>query len=1021
MKNKKHFLFLVLILGVLVFVFSNFIGTAINESVKLQNNQAAAVSNNDFVNKLTKEKNKERGERVQEITKALTRGKRISTATDELKNIVLERKELLKKIIGEDAEATIKLMFNNHYRSILPAELQGDIEIETIVEGVLEVYVLDDFNNKTSQTKYILNTTSGERLTIHPANGFKDFVESRTKLRIQGYRIDNELLFDGSASLAHLSLENSGFDVVEQPGNPPIVGVENVAIILLYSSDESMPTSPTIPEFNNFLNGKLNNFYKENSYNNMSISGSTYGWYPVDPSVCDSEGIKQVAISAADNDINFLNYDRIIIVKSGMCIGGSGVVGLATLGKVPANTADGTVDLSFAWIKKISSISSYFSVIAHELGHNFGSHHASFLECGENTIATAGCTIFEYGDAYDIMGGSPLPGHWIDHFNAPHKELMGWLNGSLIATIVSSGFYELAPIESNTTELKALKIQRNLNDYLYIEYRQPIGFDFIISPTPPTDIYKGALLHLPFFGLAKTHLLDASPTTEVEVDFVTLHEGSSFTDPNTGTVVTITANNRNLVNPANSRLTVRVDIGKTDFVGPTINLTSPKDGATLSGNNVLISADVFDESGISKVDFYYVPQPIGMRQLIGTDTTEPYNLIWDSTIVANGNYNIYAYASDNSGTPFGVPNNVSISQIINVDVSNVSTTIPQTPWQSNEVGTLYTNIAWNYTMGYHFTPQKNGQITKLGGFFNGPKNVYLWNKSTGALLAQASVSSSNSWNYTSIAPVNVLAGVTYTVAAEIGGSGGSYRNGVTPTFPQTYGDITIEATTYIGGSGRPINSVISTMYGQADIEFVPDGSVSTNEPPIADAGSDKTVSIGESVSFSGAGSNDPDGSIVSYAWNFGDGATGSGITPTHTYTSTGNKIVTLTVTDNQGATDSDTAIIVVNSVVQPKLHISLIDMFLISGRGKVRAKAEITVVDNNDSTLSGVSVRGHWDGLTFDSDVKITDSVGIATIFSDYIKKKKSGTFTFTIDSITKTGYIYDSSKNIKTSDSISR
>jgi len=65
------------------------------------------------------------------------------------------------------------------------------------------------------------------------------------------------------------------------------------------------------------------------------------------------------------------------------------------------------------------------------------------------------------------------------------------------------------------------------------------------------------------------------------------------------------------------------------------------------------------------------------------------------------------------------------------------------------------------------------------------------------------------------------------------------------------------------------------------------------------------------VSFNASSSSDPDGSITSYAWDFKDGATGSGQTINHTFSSTGSYSVKLTVTDNEGATDSTTKTITV--------------------------------------------------------------------------------------------------------------
>jgi RHS repeat-associated protein len=108
--------------------------------------------------------------------------------------------------------------------------------------------------------------------------------------------------------------------------------------------------------------------------------------------------------------------------------------------------------------------------------------------------------------------------------------------------------------------------------------------------------------------------------------------------------------------------------------------------------------------------------------------------------------------------------------------------------------------------------------------------------------------------------------------------------------------------------------------GQADISNNQIGdytaswtSGNVNQSPIANAGGSYSGIIAQNAPFNGGSSYDPDGSIVTYSWTFGDGGTGSGMAPTHAYTSAGTYTVTLTVTDNLGAQGSASTTISVSS------------------------------------------------------------------------------------------------------------
>lgn len=104
-------------------------------------------------------------------------------------------------------------------------------------------------------------------------------------------------------------------------------------------------------------------------------------------------------------------------------------------------------------------------------------------------------------------------------------------------------------------------------------------------------------------------------------------------------------------------------------------------------------------------------------------------------------------------------------------------------------------------------------------------------------------------------------------------------------------------------------SYTATLTVTADDGVTGSGSVTIsvqppNDPPAAAANGINTQGdVPLLVFFDASASSDPDGTIASYAWDFGDGATASGASPTHVYEQVGSFTATVTVTDDDGATD----------------------------------------------------------------------------------------------------------------------
>jgi glucose/arabinose dehydrogenase len=151
------------------------------------------------------------------------------------------------------------------------------------------------------------------------------------------------------------------------------------------------------------------------------------------------------------------------------------------------------------------------------------------------------------------------------------------------------------------------------------------------------------------------------------------------------------------------------------------------------------------------------------------------------------------------------------------------------------------------------------------------------------------------------------------------------------------------------GTGWGSGDANSALYR---IEHNPAG----NQAPVARAGADRTSGAAPlTVNFSAAGSSDPEGGALSYSWNFGDGGTSTQANPSHTFTGSGQRAVTLTVTDPAGRTGTATVTITVGNTAPTVTLTTPVNGALFAFGDNV--PYTITVSDPEDGTVDCARVK----------------------------------------------------------------
>jgi Gametolysin peptidase M11 len=399
-------------------------------------------------------------------------------------------------------------------------------------EGRLQRVVVDRPERGESAIEYLLEADDGSEIEL----GFADAppaLETGARLRVTGtLQSPSPDRFAASVRprLAVTDVEVQAPALEEQqqaliPTAPP--APRKLAVFLFnFQNDDREPLSVEEARRKIFTDPRsVRAFHKEQSYGFVDLAGKVdktgdvFGWFTIAANnrPCAEGQWDDLALAqAAAKGIDTTGYDHYVFIfpYTDACLYGG-------RGQQPGKNT---------WINGGS-----ITVMNHELGHNFGTPHASTLNCtnaaGTRVTLSDNCRTTEYGNPFDVMG------HGYRHTNAFNKARARWLGPNNIQNVGKDGVYTLYPQERPSNDVQLLSTVATETTAYYVEYRQPFGYDDF-APTSAAASGIMILLGQGLRTLTNSYLLDTTPVTTTFAD-APLAVGKTFVAPKGDVKITL--------------------------------------------------------------------------------------------------------------------------------------------------------------------------------------------------------------------------------------------------------------------------------------------------------------------------------------------------------------------------------------------------------------------------------------------------------------------------------------------------
>lgn len=628
----------------------------------------------------------------------------------EVLQVAIKREEVLKEEIKTDPKSFLEHATLTDKQQQLPQEVQKHVEKKIETEGTLTVIHGDDIKNE--KTTYIYRLAAAGNNTPYTLYFVKNPPELLTGsvVKIKGIGIGNAIAMESGQDDPNATYQLHTVSAATVYAT----GEQKTAVILInFQNDTSQPVSKSQIEKLLFSKNdrSVSKYYMENSFGKTYFTGTVFDWItvPYSNSTCDDYDWTTYAENTLKNqNVDLTSYPRIVYIFANTYTCGSG--GYGTIGGKPSR----------AWIL---SSQDDIRIYDHELGHNLGLHHANEMICEDGAVNTNNkCTSHEYDDVYDVMGNFWYVGNNAHYFNVPHRIGLGWIEQEKVRPVSASGTYNVYVSESPSVPVKALRIPRQkTNDYFYLSYRQPVGFDANL----PKEMTSGASIHVwNDINYEQTQAIDIDQTDKSWQQKALVDNQTFYDQINNITIKQLSHNSVS----AQLQITIGTPISQTTFIKPWYD-TSTLASSVISSKSVAVGNHIVTIGGYEERKSYYedpsLSQKVQTAAILGSSgATDTWKLttplpkpVTDTAITVSGDY---IYVVGGSGIDNTSPESKGYA------------TYPTATVYFGKVNTDGTITSWNTTTNLPFTVSNNTAIAVnnylyvLGGFRsdNDTKSIY---------------------------------------------------------------------------------------------------------------------------------------------------------------------------------------------------------------------------------------------------------------------------------------------------------